>query len=138
MVTAWSGSDILKNIDKVSKKSYKGIQINFMYPVFPKRIISNVLKALSYPSGGAADQSRGPWDQAAGGGPWDTRKPAEPAPHSHRGDGGFGDRALFLVFSPSVPLSFPVSGDVLPRQEARERLGVQAASRAQRTGAEAH
>ena len=34
MVTAWSGGEVLKNIEKVLKKSWKGIKINFKIPAY--------------------------------------------------------------------------------------------------------
>ena len=34
MVTAWSGGEVLKNIEKFLKKSWKGIKINFKIPAY--------------------------------------------------------------------------------------------------------
>ena len=40
MVTAWSGGEVLKNIEKVLKKSWKGIKINFKIPAYTLIYIS--------------------------------------------------------------------------------------------------
>lgn len=93
---------------------------------------------LPHPSGGAADQSGGAWDQVAGGGSRDAWKTAESTPHRHRGHGGSRDGPPSFPLSPSLTIPFTVICPILPQQEAGERLSVQAASRSELAGAEAN